>query len=814
MAVIKCKMCGGNLVLVEDQSVAECEYCGSKQTVPVADNEKKLTLFARANRLRAACEFDKAAGIYESIVADFPEEAEAYWGLVLCKYGIEYVDDLATGKKIPTCHRSSFASIMEDSDFEQVLENADGIARRVYRDEAKAIEEIRKGIIAVSANEQPYDIFICYKETDENGERTLDSVLAQDVYDTLKEKHYRVFFSRITLEDKLGVEYEPYIFAALNSAKIMLVFGTDYEYFNAVWVKNEWSRYLKLMAKDKTKHLIPCFKGIDAYDMPKEFARLQAQDFGKVGAIQDLLRGIDKILPRSAMVTAQAVPATPVTVVSGVDLDALLKRGWMALEDGKWDEAAKAFDQVLDRNPESIRARLGIYLADKKIRDMAEAEQKYKQLFYNTRDNNDVKRIRKLANGELTSWFQKMDAQQERLEQERLEQERLEGEQRIAKLEPICKYQKKVQCFISAGDDQTVGLKVDGTVVAVGDNVGDWCKVCGWSDIVAISTGGHHTVGLKADGTVVDEHGLRSWTDIVAISAGNTRTVGLKADGTVVVEGTSYYGECRVSGWTDIVAISAGDYHTVGLKADGTVVATEFTGNQRFYCDQCEVSDWTDIVAISAGSRHTVGLKANGTVVTVGHHGNGRCDVSDWADIVAISAGRDHTVGLKADGTMVAVGRNESGQCNISGWTDIVAISAGNSHTVGLKADGTVVATKYKGSPQFNYGQCNVSAWKLFQNINSLEEERAAALRKRKEEQAAVLKKKEEERAAALKKQEEERAAALRKQEEERVLEEARLNQEKAMAQRRNEGLCQHCGGTLKGLFSKKCVSCGKPKDY
>ena len=205
MAVIKCKMCGGDLVLVEGQSVAECEYCGSKQTVPAADNEKKLIQFERAERLRKNCEFDKAAGLYEAIVSDFRQEAEAYWGLVLCKYGIEYVDDPATGKKIPTCHRSSFDSIMEDSDFEQALENADSVARRVYREEAKQIEEIRKGIIAVSANEQPYDIFICYKETDENGDRTLDSVLAQDIYDALSEKGYRTFFARISLEDKLGV---------------------------------------------------------------------------------------------------------------------------------------------------------------------------------------------------------------------------------------------------------------------------------------------------------------------------------------------------------------------------------------------------------------------------------------------------------------------------------------------------------------------------------------------------------------------------------------------------------------------------------
>ena len=367
MAIIKCKMCGGDLILTQGQSVAECEYCGSRQTVPAADNEKKLTLFARANRLRATCEFDKSAGIYESIVADFPEEAEAYWGLVLCKYGIEYVDDPGTGKKIPTCHRSSFDSVMDDGNFEQAMENADGAARRVYREEAKQVEEIRKGIIAVSANEEPYDIFICYKETDERGERTLDSVLAQDVYDALTDKGYRVFFSRITLEDKLGVEFEPYIFAALNSAKIMLAFGTDYEYFNAVWVKNEWSRFLKLMVNDKSKHLIPCFKGIDAYDMPKEFARLQAQDLGKVGAMQDLLRGIEKLLPKQKNTTV--IQERVVVGGSGNNkIASLLDRGNMALEDGDWAKADSFFEDVLNNDSKNAQAYLGKTLAQERCR--------------------------------------------------------------------------------------------------------------------------------------------------------------------------------------------------------------------------------------------------------------------------------------------------------------------------------------------------------------------------------------------------------------------------------------------------------------
>ena len=364
MAIIKCKMCGGDLNVEGNSQIAVCEYCGTQQTVPKQDNEKKLTLFARANRLRFACEFDKAAGVYESIVAEFPEEAEAYWGLVLCKYGIEYVDDPATGKKIPTCHRSSFDSLLEDANFELVMEYSDVVTRKLYREEAKAIEELRRGIIEVSSREEPYDIFICYKETDENGQRTLDSVLAQDLYDALTGKGYRVFFSRITLEDKLGQEYEPYIFAALNSARVMLAVGTNYEYFNAPWVKNEWSRYLQLIAAGQKKSLIPCYKNIDAYDMPKEFAKLQAQDLGKVGATQDLLRGIDKLLGRTATPTPAPAPQQ-----RAADPKApLLKRAALYLADGDFSNAEHYANRVLDLDPEEAHAYMYLLLAELKLK--------------------------------------------------------------------------------------------------------------------------------------------------------------------------------------------------------------------------------------------------------------------------------------------------------------------------------------------------------------------------------------------------------------------------------------------------------------
>jgi len=63
MAIIKCKMCGGDLHPEENATTCECEYCGSVQTIPTADNEKKGNLFNRANRLRMAAEFDKAATV-------------------------------------------------------------------------------------------------------------------------------------------------------------------------------------------------------------------------------------------------------------------------------------------------------------------------------------------------------------------------------------------------------------------------------------------------------------------------------------------------------------------------------------------------------------------------------------------------------------------------------------------------------------------------------------------------------------------------------------------------------------------------------
>lgn len=373
MAVLKCKMCGGELHFSDGASTCECEYCGNTNTLPIISSDQEMNLFNRANHFRAINEFDKAINAYEKILDSDDTNAEAHWGVVLSRYGIEYVEDPVSHERIPTCHRVQLTSIMSDPDFLAAVEHADFTAAAEYKRQAERIAQIQKGILSISSQEKPYDVFICYKETDDNGRRTIDSTLAQDIYYGLTESGYRVFFSRITLEDKLGQEYEPYIFAALNSAKVMVVVGTKPEFFNAVWVKNEWSRYLDLMKNDRHRLLIPCYRDMDPYDLPDELSMLQSQDMAKIGFMLDLIRGIKKIVESDK-------PKEKVVVSDNTNTSPLLKRAFMFLEDGEWSKADDFCEQVLNQDPENAQAYLGKLMAELCVRrqeDLPNCEQPF-----------------------------------------------------------------------------------------------------------------------------------------------------------------------------------------------------------------------------------------------------------------------------------------------------------------------------------------------------------------------------------------------------------------------------------------------------
>jgi len=263
---------------------------------------------------------------------------------------------------------------------------------------------------------------------------------------------------------------------------------------------------------------------------------------------------------------------------------------------------------------------------------------------------------------------------------------------------------------VAAGWYHTVGLKTDGTVVAVGYNYYGQCNIGNWRNITQVAANGAHTVGLCSNGTVVavgnNEKGqcnVGGWRNITQVATGCYHTMGRKSDGTVVAVGDDGSGQCNVGNWTNITQVAAGWMHTVGLKSDGTVVAVGYNGS-----GQCNVGNWTNITQVAAGCYHTVGLKSDGTVVAVGYNYYGQCNVGNWTGITQVATGGYHTVGRKSDGTVVAMGDNSFGQCNVGGWMNITQVAAGWVHTVGLKSDGTVVAMGDN-----SYGQCHVGGWIL-----------------------------------------------------------------------------------------------------
>lgn len=397
MAIIKCKMCGGDIELTADKTFGTCEFCGSTMTFPKVDDDQRAAAFNRGNHFRRIGEFDKALAVYERIVREDDTDAEAHWCCALCRFGIEYVEDPATYEWLPTCHRASFDSFLEDVDYLAAVEHSDGITKRQYQKDAAKIAEVQRGILATSQNAEPYDVFICYKESDENGDRTRDSLMAQDIYYQLTEQGRKVFFARITLEDVAGAQYEPYIFAALNSAKVMIVVGTKPEYLNAVWVKNEWRRFLAMMKKDRHKLLLPCYRDMVPYDMPEQLSVLQSYDMSKIGFIQDLTRGIAKVL--DADKKPEAVKETVIVQqsASATNTAPLLKRAFMFLEDGDWSSADEYCEKVLDIEPENAEAYLGKLMANLRVRTRAELKNQEKPFD----SNNNYRKVIRFADAQL-----------------------------------------------------------------------------------------------------------------------------------------------------------------------------------------------------------------------------------------------------------------------------------------------------------------------------------------------------------------------------------------------------------------------------
>lgn len=193
---------------------------------------------------------------------------------------------------------------------------------------------------------------------------------------------------------------------------------------------------------------------------------------------------------------------------------------------------------------------------------------------------------------------------------------------------------------VAAGEQFVVGLKFDGTVIAVGHNGDGQINVENWINVIDIDAGSRFTVALTEDKELLFtgfcnnqikdfEENKEEWKDVISISAsggekggrGGGHTVGLKSDNTLVAVGDNSFGQCDFSDtekWSDIVKVVTGDWYTVGLKSDGTVVMTGENFSGCKYIDEEILDQYDNIVDIAAGYGQTLLLTEDGEIICFG----------------------------------------------------------------------------------------------------------------------------------------------------------------------------------------------------
>lgn len=556
MQVFKCKICAGSVILDRDNGIAICEYCGSRQALPQFTDDSSKRLYDSGNNYLQNSEYDKAENVFNQLLAINPKDPEIYWSLALCKYGVTFVVDSQTEKYIPTCNRTHYDSILKDKNYLNALKYANKEKGDFYKEQAQIIDNIQRGIINISKKEKPFDIFISYKESDENGKRTPESIKAQNLYNRLTAEGYKVFFSRITLEDKVGTEFEPYIFAALSSSKVMLTITSSKKNIESAWVKNEWSRYLITMRGNSQKNLIPIYFDMDKQDLPDEFSMFSAINMDAEDFEQELLRGLSKLLKKTKDTSSKSFKF----VIGSIIVVAVCTFSLITIISSNRKENSNTNQQTQEQEQSSV--------------NIDSLDEKEKQESYNI--------AMKFYNEEQyakASWqFQKLGDYNDSLAM--LEKANLSWRKLLATpiAEDYDRYKEGVY-FVNK----------NGQVSSFNENAGSAANeldILKHGKIVSI-TSAEKLYALHEDGYVsnalVNNNLKNEWMNIIKISPIMRSTnIALKSDGTMLY-GTTVEEEKwieAVGEWNEIVdftfSVSSSDIMKptgaiIGVKADGTI---------------------------------------------------------------------------------------------------------------------------------------------------------------------------------------------------------------------------------------------------
>lgn len=361
---IVCPTCGSHSHIYDTQhKTYECENCGNINVIP-DDIDESSNLYDRAANMRRNNRFDDAIRTYNLLLDKNDDNAEAHFWIAMCRYGVNYVED-KNGKFYPTCWRYRTKSLLADYDYKRAIELASPESIEIYEERAKAVDRVQKKISNIISSEKPYDAFICYKETDDiTGQQTPDSIKAEELYNALTEKGFRVFFARRTFKTTLVEEYEPYIYAALYSAKVMYILTSSAEYAESVWMKNEWQRFIEFKETDTKKRLRVLLYNLSPSSLPPELINYQAYDVSSFGLLEQLCKELNSLNTEDNAPKKSSYYSAPAAAGSGVSYEALSERAYNFLRAGEYNKAIEYFNKALDTNARLHRAYWGALMAE------------------------------------------------------------------------------------------------------------------------------------------------------------------------------------------------------------------------------------------------------------------------------------------------------------------------------------------------------------------------------------------------------------------------------------------------------------------
>jgi len=283
LKISQCTTCGGR-ELVKDGDKYTCSYCGNVIHFN-NENVEFHTLLELAFSQRQTAKFDAAFETYNLMVNKFGgyDLSDVYFGMFLSEFSVIFENNMK-GEPFPSFYSMRNTPCQNNYYYKKAIAQAqqhNPEKLESFKEMGDKVEYVRKTYSAIEKSNRPYDIFICYKKTDNEGNLTNEFEKAKNIYKILKEMGFKVFFADESINKQAVREWEPNIYYALYTAKAMLVLCSKNEYIDSQWVKNEWKRFISIKTNDANRApIIPIVcDDFKASELPNALAKYQALEY-------------------------------------------------------------------------------------------------------------------------------------------------------------------------------------------------------------------------------------------------------------------------------------------------------------------------------------------------------------------------------------------------------------------------------------------------------------------------------------------------------------------------------------------------------